>query len=36
MSIETKMFASLPPSYVPDLRRQFWGRMFGSSILQDS
>jgi transcriptional regulator with XRE-family HTH domain len=29
-----RQFAPLPPSYVPDLRRQFWARMFGHSILQ--
>lgn len=29
-----RQFASLPPSYVPDLRRQFWGWMFSFSILQ--
>jgi len=35
MSITTsvhKMFAPLPPTYVPELRRQVWGRLFGRSI----
>ena len=27
-----KMFASLPSTYVPELRRQVWGRMFGRGI----
>ena len=27
-----KQFAPLPPTYVPDLRRAFWGRMFGEGI----
>jgi len=26
------MFASLPPSYLPDQRREAWGRLFGLSI----
>ena len=29
-----KEFASLPPFYVPDLRRDFWARMFGYSVLE--
>jgi len=35
MSINTsvhKMFVPLPPTYVPELRRQVWGRLFGRSI----
>ena len=27
-----KMFASLPSTYVPELRRQVWGRFFGHGI----
>src|SRR3954451_13501902 len=27
-----KIFAPLPPTYVPELRRQVWGRLFGLSI----
>ncbi len=27
-----KMFAPLPATYVPELRRQVWGRLFGLSI----
>jgi transcriptional regulator with XRE-family HTH domain len=27
-----KMFAPLPSTYVPELRRQVWGRMFGRGI----
>jgi len=26
------MFRPLPPTYVPELRRQVWGRMFGLGI----
>ena len=26
------MFATLPPSYLPELRRTLWGRMFGHCI----
>ena len=26
------MFAPLPPTYVPEIRRQVWGRIFGRSI----
>jgi transcriptional regulator with XRE-family HTH domain len=26
------MFASFPPTYLPELRRQIWGRMFGRGI----
>jgi transcriptional regulator with XRE-family HTH domain len=32
MSTEKKMFASLPPSYLPELRREAWGRLFGLGI----
>ena len=27
-----KQFASLSPTYVPELRRAFWARMFGDGI----
>jgi len=27
-----RMFAPLPATYVPELRRQVWGRLFGLSI----
>jgi transcriptional regulator with XRE-family HTH domain len=27
-----KMFAPLPTTYVPELRRHVWGRLFGRSI----
>lgn len=27
-----KMFRPLPPTYVPELRRQVWGRLFGLFI----
>ena len=32
MSTTYKMFASLPPTYVPELRRQSMGRLFGFCI----
>jgi len=32
MSTPSKMFRSLPPTYVPELRRQAWGRLFGLGI----
>ena len=32
MSTELKMFASLPSSYLPEVRRQIMGRFFGSCI----
>lgn len=32
MSTPFKMFASLPSTYVPELRRQVWGRLFGLGI----
>ena len=32
MSTSMRQFAPLPPSYVPDMRRQAWGRMFGEGI----
>lgn len=32
MSTESKMFATLPPSYLPEIRRTVWGRMFGRCI----
>ena len=32
MSTPLKMFATLPPSYLPELRRTVWGRMFGHCI----
>ena len=32
MSKKISMFASFPPTYLPELRRQIWGRMFGRGI----
>ncbi len=32
MSTPLKMFASLPSSYLPEVRRAAWGRMFGHCI----
>jgi transcriptional regulator with XRE-family HTH domain len=32
MSTEISMFASFPPTYQPELRRQIWGRLFGRGI----
>ena len=32
MSTPTKMFRTLPPTYLPELRRQSWGRLFGLGI----
>ena len=32
MSKTSKMFAPLPPSYVPEIRRQSMGRLFGFCI----
>ena len=32
MSKTSKMFAPLPPTYVPEIRRQTMGRMFGFFI----
>ena len=32
MSTEKKMFASLPPSCLPELRRGAFGRLFGQNI----
>ena len=32
MSTMCKMFASLPPTYVPEIRRQSMGRLFGFCI----
>ena len=32
MSTMSKMFAPLPPSYVPEIRRQSLGRLFGFFI----
>jgi transcriptional regulator with XRE-family HTH domain len=32
MSTPLKMFATLPPSHLPELRRTVWGRMFGHCI----
>lgn len=32
MSTPTKMFRPLPPTYLPELRRQVWGRLFGLGI----
>ena len=32
MSTTRKMFASLPPTYVPEIRRQSMGRLFGLCI----
>ena len=34
MSTDLKMFASLPSSYLPEVRRQSMGRLFGSFIQQ--
>jgi len=34
MSAICNMFPSLPPTCVPELRRQSWGRLFGFSIQQ--
>ena len=32
MSTTSKMFAPLPPTYVPELRRQSMGRLFGFCV----
>ncbi len=32
MSTHVKMFRPLPPTYLPELRRQVWGRLFGLGI----
>jgi transcriptional regulator with XRE-family HTH domain len=32
MSTPLKMFATLSPSHLPELRRTVWGRMFGHCI----
>jgi transcriptional regulator with XRE-family HTH domain len=32
MSTKISMFASFPPTYQPELRRQIWGRLFGRGI----
>ena len=32
MSTPLKMFASLPPTHLPELRRTAWGRIFGYCI----
>ncbi|MDR3717773.1 MAG: helix-turn-helix domain-containing protein [Bryobacteraceae bacterium] len=32
MSTESKMFASFPSTYQPELRRRIWGRLFGLGI----
>ncbi|SPE23285.1 hypothetical protein SBA5_380056 [Candidatus Sulfotelmatomonas gaucii] len=32
MLTEKKMFATLPPSYLPEQRRAVWGSLFGSYI----
>jgi len=32
MSTPIKMFRSFPPTYLPELRRQVWGRLFGHGI----
>ena len=32
MSTMFSMFRSLPPTYLPELRRQVWGRLFGRGI----
>jgi transcriptional regulator with XRE-family HTH domain len=32
MSTEISMFASFPPTYQPEFRRQFWGGLFGYAI----
>ena len=34
MSTISKMFAPLPPSYLPEIRRQSMGRLFGFCIRQ--
>src|SRR5215469_3392032 len=35
MSMRISMFASLPPTCQPELRRQTWGRLFGLGILEN-
>ena len=35
MSTEISMFASFPPTYMPELRRQMWGRLFGLGIREN-
>jgi transcriptional regulator with XRE-family HTH domain len=35
MSTEISMFASFPPTYQPELRRQMWGRLFGHGIREN-
>ena len=35
MSTRISMSASLPPTYLPELRRQIWGRMFGRGIREN-
>jgi transcriptional regulator with XRE-family HTH domain len=32
MSTKISMFKSFPPTCLPELRRQIWGRMFGRGI----
>ena len=32
MSTGISMFQNFPPTYLPELRRQIWGRMFGRGI----
>ena len=32
MSTMMSMFASFPSTYQPELRRQFWGRLFGRGV----
>src|SRR5512135_3657374 len=32
MGMTHRMFAPLPPSYIPEIRRQSMGRLFGSCI----
>jgi transcriptional regulator with XRE-family HTH domain len=32
MSTPISMFASFPPTYLPELRRQVWGSLFGRGI----
>lgn len=32
MSMQVKMFRTLPTNYLPEIRRQAWGRLFGLGI----
>ena len=35
MSTRNSMFASLPSTYLPEFRRQMWGRLFGLGIREN-